>query len=247
MDFSFAKAAPLVAVALISQLALAGCSDSPTPVEITQTDSIEMTQSGSLDKFITAKDIEGLGTVSDESDVKFGSNELLFPNGSDGCNERVASIASGILDSTSVVVKVDGEDDSLVVQQAGRFSDESGPGELFDAVSSNASKGLCDSRNELFSEIIYTNEPLTGLPNGARGYTWLSEFYQEIALSCEGTDALVVRKQFWFISNGPDFYVTAVEWSGCEGSEGIQNPVGWDQLLGSGEEAHQLQLVAISG
>lgn len=212
-------------------LMLAGCAPGPNPLE----------------DFVTAQNIEGLGTVSNDSDVKFGSNKLLFPNGSDGCNELVAPIVSGIADTASVVVEVDGEEASLVIQQAARFADESEAATLFEAVRINASGGLCDADAGIFIEPIYSHEPLTGLPGGAKGYTWLSEYFAEIAVSCEGDDSLVVRRQFWFVTHGTDFYVTAVEWSGCEGSEGIQNPVGWDRMLSSGLEAHQGQLAAIAG
>ena len=225
MDMSaFTKNTVLApAMLLVASLVLAGCA------------------SGDADDALT-EPATGDTTTEPEVDESEGFTEpfpfaegVVFSPLID-CQERFEEAIAFVLGSEPDVTGLGDDGSGTIIQQMGVVGSEDDATNIFATFDGFIGQGQCmlDSGTGTYGETVQ-RENLTGLPEGAQGIRWETNYVDAQTESC---DEYVERREFWLVQEDVNLYLTAAGWFGCSVDSEFPNDVSFDEVSEQATDAH---------
>ncbi len=154
------------------------------------------------------------------------------------CQERLEEAIALVLGSEPAVIGLGDDGSGTIVQQMGVVATEDDATSIFDTFDGLIGQGQCmlDSGTGIYGETV-ERESLTGLPDGAQGIRWETNYINAQTESCE---EYVERREFWLLQQDVTLYVTAAGWFGCSVGSEFPNEVSFEEIRQQAADAHEL-------
>ena len=215
------------AMLLAAGLVLAGCA------------------TGTSDDSLT-EPVTGNQVITPEVDESESSTEpfpfaegLVFSPLSD-CQEALEEAIALVLGSEPAVISLGDDGSGTIVQQMGVVGTEDDATSIFETFDGLIGQGQCmlDSGTGVFGETV-GRDNLTGLPDGAQGIRWETNYVNAQTESC---DEYAERREFWLVQVDTDLYVTAAGWFGCSVESEFPNDVSFEEIREQAADAHEAMM-----
>ena len=156
------------------------------------------------------------------------------------CQERFEEAIAFVLGSEPAVIGVGDDGSGTIIQQMGVVGTEDDATGIFETFNGFIGQGQCmlDSGTGVYGETV-ERENLTGLPTGAQGIRWETNFVDAQTESC---DEYVERREFWLVQEDVNLYLTAAGWFGCSVESEFPNEVSFEEISEQAADAHELMM-----
>lgn len=152
------------------------------------------------------------------------------------CQERFEEAIAFVLGSEPNVSLLGNDGSGTIIQQMGVVGTEDDATSIFDTFDGLIGQGQCmlDSGTGTYGETVQ-RENLTGLPSGAQGIRWETNYVDAQTESC---DEYVERREFWLVQEDVNLYLTAAGWFGCSVESEFPNEVSFEEISEQAKDAH---------
>jgi hypothetical protein len=195
----------------------------------------------SLTEPVTGDNITTTDIDLDESEgftepFPFADGLIFSPQGD--CQELFEEAIVAVMGSEPTLIGLGDDGSGTIVQQMGVVGIEDDATSIFATFDGLIGQGQCmlDSGTGIFGETV-ERENLTGLPGGAQGIRWETNYVNAQTESCE---EYVERREFWLVQKDVSLYLTAAGWFGCSVDSEFPNEVGFDEIREQATDAHEL-------
>ena len=152
------------------------------------------------------------------------------------CQERLEEAIAFVLGSEPDVTGLGDDGSGTIIQQMGVVGTEDDATSIFATFDGLIGQGQCmlDSGTGTYGETVQ-RENLTGLPSGAQGIRWETNYVDAQTESC---DEYVERREFWLVQEDVNLYLTAAGWFGCSVDSEFPNEVSFEEISEQAKDAH---------
>ena len=152
------------------------------------------------------------------------------------CQERFEEAIAFVLGSEPDVTGLGDDGSGTIIQQMGVVGTEDDATGIFATFDGLIGQGQCmlDSGTGTYGETVQ-RENLTGLPSGAQGIRWETNYVDAQTESC---DEYVERREFWLVQEDVNLYLTAAGWFGCSVDSEFPNEVSFEEISEQAKDAH---------
>ena len=152
------------------------------------------------------------------------------------CQEVLEEAIAFVLGSEPDVIGLGDDGSGTIIQQMGVVGTEDDATSIFATFGEFIGQGQCmlDSGTGIYGETVQ-RENLTGLPGGAQGIRWETNYVDAQTESCE---EYVERREFWLVQQDVNLYLTAAGWFGCRVDSEFPNDVSFDEISEQAKDAH---------
>ena len=152
------------------------------------------------------------------------------------CQERFEEAIAFVLGSEPDVTGLGDDGSGTIIQQMGVVGTEDDATGIFATFDGFIGQGQCmlDSGTGTYGETVQ-RENLTGLPSGAQGIRWETNYVDAQTESC---DEYVERREFWLVQEDVNLYLTAAGWFGCSVDSEFPNEVSFEEISEQAKDAH---------
>ena len=223
------NSAALPALLLSASLVLAGCASGNT--------------NDSLTEPATADNVTTTEVEVDESDgvtEPFPFAEGIVFSPLVDCQERFEEAIAFVLGSEPAYIGLGGDGSGFISQQMGVVGSDDDATTIFATFDGLIGQGQCmlESGTGAYGETV-ERENLTGLPMGAQGIRWITNYSDSQPESCE---EYVERREFWLVQEDVNLYLTSAGWFGCSVDGQFPNEVSFDEIREQAADAHELMM-----
>lgn len=211
------------AMLLVAGLVLAGCANGDADDSLTEPVTGET---------VTTPEVDESGGFTEPFPFAEG---IVFSPLID-CQERFEEAIAFVLGSEPDVTGLGDDGSGTIIQQMGVVGTEDDATGIFDTFDGFIGQGQCmlDSGTGTYGETVQ-RENLTGLPNGAQGIRWETNYVDAQTESC---DEYVERREFWLVQEDVNLYLTAAGWFGCSVDSEFPNEVSFEEISEQAKDAH---------
>lgn len=150
------------------------------------------------------------------------------------CNATLASTVSAAKDSASAIFFIAGKYGNQISQQVMEFQTPEAATAVLDSVRKYVPSPACNSNNALETTSILSYKPVTGLRDGAAGYTWETGSHTNgVSAACPGAN-LITSWVTWTVAVNSRVVITRAQQSLCTDE---QSATTWSDLVSMGEKA----------
>jgi hypothetical protein len=205
-------------------------------------------QAGDSDDVLT-EPVTGDNTTEVDVDESEGSTEpfpfaegLLFSPQLD-CQELFDEAVANVLGSKPSFTELGADASGTIIQQVGVVGTLDDATSIFGTFDDLIGVGQCmlDSGTGIFGETV-ERENLTGLPEGAQGIRWETNYVNARTDSCE---EYVERREFWLVQDDVTLYLTAAGWFGCSVKSEFPNEVSFDDIREQAADAYDALIAGL--